>query len=565
MIVQDLIFFGLFIGLLLLSAFPMGRYMAQVFSNKPTWADPVLVPVEKAVFRLCAIDGDRDMTWKEYALHLMVFNIMGIAVLLLILMGQGILPLNPQKLPGVSFGVALNTAVSFVTNTNWQVYSGESTMSYFSQMTGLAVQNFLSAATGIAVAVAMARGFARHNTNRLGNFWKDMTRSVLYILLPLCIVGAMVMVSQGVIQNLNGYVDVTTPEGIHQTLPMGPVASQEIIKQLGTNGGGVFNANSAHPYENPNGFINFLQMFAILIIPAGLTITFGQMIGNEKQGRVLLLAMTVLFVAMLGITYAAEIQGNPALAALHVSGPTAMEGKEYRFGVGPSALFATVTTAASCGAVNAMHDSMTPLGGMIPMIQIMLGEIIFGGVGSGLYGMLIYVIMTVFIIGLMVGRTPEYLGKKIEAFEMKMTVTALLIPSMLILIGSAAALVTGAAGQAMLNGGPHGLTEVLYALSSCAGNNGSAFAGLNGTQPFFLFAAPLVMFLGRFGVILPMLAVAGSVANKKITPVGPGTFHTSTPLFSVLVIGVILIIGSLTFFPALALGPIVEHLIMIGL
>lgn len=565
MIVQDVIFFGVFIGLLVLAAFPLGRYMAKIYSYQPIWAEGLFGRVEKLIYRVGGIDEGRDMGWKEYTLHLMLFNLMGLLFLMLLLMGQGLLPLNPEKLPGVGLAVAFNTAVSFVTNTNWQVYSGETTMSYISQMAGLSVQNFLSAATGISVAVAVARGFSRQNTQRLGNFWKDMTRSILYVLLPLCLVGSILLVSQGVIQNLNGYVEVSTLEGGHQTLPMGPVASQEIIKHLGTNGGGFFNANSAHPFENPNGFINFILMFSILIIPAALTITFGRMTGNEKQGRVLLLTMVLLFAAMLGGTYTAEIWGNPTLNSQNLSGPTALEGKEYRFGVGGTSLFAVVTTAASCGAVNAMHDSMTPLGGMVPMVQLMLGEIIFGGVGSGLYGMLIYVIMTVFIVGLMVGRTPEYLGKKIESFEMKMAVIALLVPPATILIGSAAAFATGAAAQAILNQGPHGLTEVLYALSSCAGNNGSAFAGLNGTHPYFILAAPVAMLIGRFGVILPLLAVAGSLANKTAVPVSPGTFNTGTTLFSMLLIGTILIVGALTFFPALALGPIAEHLIMMGL
>lgn len=562
--IHDMIFFAVFIALLLLAAVPLGRYMDRVFSYESVWADRFLAPVEETLYRVCGIDGNRDMTWKEYVVHLLVFNALGMLFLMILLMTQGFLPLNPQHLAGLSPAVAFNTAVSFVTNTNWQVYSGETTMSYFSQMAGLTVQNFLSAATGLAVAVAMARGFSRHGTNRLGNFWKDMSRAVLYVLLPLSIAGALLLASQGVIQNLEPYQAVHTVEGAVQTLPMGPVASQEIIKQLGTNGGGFFNANSAHPFENPNGFTNAVEIFAILLIPAALPITFGRMVGNEKQGRVILMSMLILFIAMLGICYWSEYVGNPGLSALHIAQPTALEGKEVRFGVGSSALFATATTAASCGAVNGMHDSMTPLGGMVPLLQIMLGEIIFGGVGAGLYGILVYVILTVFIVGLMVGRTPEYLGKKIESYEMKMTTVALLVPAAVILIGSAAALASGAAQQAVLNSGPHGLSEVLYALSSTAGNNGSAFAGLNGMQPYFLYAAPLAMLLGRFGIILPMLAVAGSLAGKRVTPVGPGTFHTTSGLFSGLLIGVILIIGALTFFPALALGPVVEHLIMTG-
>ncbi|MGI9860213.1 potassium-transporting ATPase subunit KdpA [Moorella naiadis] len=561
---MDILQLVLFLVLLLLLAVPLGRYMARVFSGERTFLDPVLNPLEGLVYRLTGVDAGHEMNWREYAAMLLLFNFLGMLALYLLQRVQGWLPLNPQGFSAVPPDLAFNTAASFMTNTNWQAYSGESTMSYLTQMAGLTVQNFLSAATGIAVVVALTRGLARRTATTIGNFWVDLTRATVRVLLPLALVLALVLVCQGVIQNLSPYLTVTTVEGGRQTLALGPVASQEAIKELGTNGGGFFNANSAHPFENPTPLTNLLEMLAILFIPAGLTITYGRMVGNHRQGTVILAAMLLLFVLGLGVVYGAEHYGNPQLANLGVSGPTAMEGKEVRFGIANSALFATVTTAASCGAVNAMHDSLTPLGGLIPMLQMMLGEVVLGGVGAGLYGMLIFVILTVFIIGLMVGRTPEYLGKKIEAREMKMATLAVLIPAATILLGSGLASVLPAGTAAIANSGPHGLSEILYAFASGAGNNGSAFAGLNANTPFYNLAIGLAMLIGRFGVILPVLAIAGSMVTKKTVPAGPGTFQTTSLLFTGLLAAVVLIVGALTFFPALALGPIVEHLLMLA-
>lgn len=559
----DFIQMILFILLLVFLALPMGRYMAKVFSREKTFMDPLLKPLENMIYRLTGTNAEQEMGWKQYAISLLIFNAWGMLFLFLLQLLQGYLPLNPQGFGAVKPDLAFNTAASFITNTNWQAYAGESTLSYLTQMAGLTVQNFVSAATGLAVVIALTRGLARKTANTIGNFWVDLTRSVLWILLPLSILVALVYTQQGVIQNLSSYLNITTLEGGKQTIAMGPVASQEAIKLLGTNGGGFFNANSAHPFENPTPLTNLLQMLSILIIPASLPFTFGRMVGDFKQGRVIFAAMLLLFVIFLGVTYSSEIYGNPQVTALGASGPSAMEGKEVRFGIANSALYSTVTTAASSGAVNAMHDSLTPLGGLVPMLQMMLGEIVFGGVGSGLYGMLAFVIMTVFIVGLMVGRTPEYLGKKVESQEMKMATLVILIPAVTILVGSAIASVTKAGTSSILNPGPHGLSEIIYAFTSGAANNGSAFAGLNVNTPFYNIAIGLAILIGRFGVILPMLAIAGSMVTKKVIPAGPGTFQTTGALFAGLLAGVALVVGALTFFPALALGPIVEQLLML--
>ncbi|UWG96593.1 potassium-transporting ATPase subunit KdpA [Dehalobacter sp. DCM] len=561
---QDLLLFLIYISLFLILGYFLGKYMAKVFNKEKTIFDPIMLPLEKMIYRLAGINPEKEMNWKEYSKSLLLINAMGIGLLFVLQLIQGFLPLNPQGFGMVKPDLAFNTAVSFVTNTNWQAYSGESTLSYFTQMTGMTVQNFLSAATGIVVAIALIRGIARHQVKDIGNFWVDLTRCTLWILLPISFVFALVLVSQGVIQNLSPYLTLENIEGFKQTLAMGPVASQEAIKQFGTNGGGFFNANSAHPFENPTALSNFLELLAVLVIPAGLTFTFGRMVGNKKQGYVILGTMLILFVLFLGICYTAEIAGNPLLTAQGISQPTAMEGKEVRFGIGQSSLFAVVTTAASCGAVNNMHDSLTPLGGLVPMVQIMLGEVVFGGVGSGLYGMLMFVILTVFIIGLMVGRTPEYLGKKIESPEMKMAIFAVLIPSITILLGSAIAVVTKDGVSSILNPGPHGLSEILYGFASAAGNNGSAFAGLSANTLFYNISLAIAMLLGRFGVIIPALAIAGSLAAKKTIPQGPGTFQTTGVIFPILLTGTVLLVGALTFFPALSLGPIVEYFLMLA-
>jgi K+-transporting ATPase ATPase A chain len=558
----DILQMGLTLAITLGLAWPLGLYIARVFRGERTFLDPVAGAVERVLYRLAGIDPEQEMNWKQYAFALFAFNILGIILLFIVQRLQVLLPFNSQGFGAVPGGLALNTAVSFVTNTNWQAYSGESTMSYFTQMAGLTVQNFLSAATGIAVVIALIRGITRKTTWQIGNFWADLTRSVVRILLPLSFVLALVLVSQGVIQNLQHSKNVTTLEGANQQIAMGPVASQEAIKELGTNGGGFFNANSAHPFENPSPLSNFLEIMAILLIPAALTFTFGRMTGDKRQGNVILGAMLTLFLISLSVCYLSEMRGNPQIAALGVRSPTALEGKELRIGIGSSALFATSTTATSCGAVNTLHDSMTPLGGLIPLFQMMLGEVVFGGVGTGLYSILIFVILAVFIVGLMVGRTPEYLGKKIESQEVKMAVLAVIIPSALILVGSAIAAISQAGLASLSNPGPHGLSQILYAFSSAAGNNGSAFAGLNVNTLFYNLILAGAMFFGRFGVIIPVLAIAGSMAGKKIIPVGPGTFQTKGALFAGVLIGTVIIIGALTFFPALALGPIIEHLLM---
>lgn len=554
-----------YLVLLIALAVPLGRYMFKVFTGERTLLDRVLRPLERLTYRLAGIDAEKEMGWREYTVALLVFHFLGIVLLFAIELVQGYLPFNPQQFGAVSpVHLAFNTAVSFNTNTNWQAYSGESTMSYFTQMAGLTVHNFLSAAAGIVVVIALTRGLARRTADTIGNFWVDLTRTVLWILLPVSVVGALALVSHGVIQNLSPYLDVQTLEGAKQTIALGPVASQEIIKELGTNGGGFFNANSAHPFENPTPLTNLIEMLAILVIPVALPFTFGHMVGNTKQGKVIFASMLILFVLFLGVCYTSEVAGNPQIAALGVSEPSVMEGKEVRFGVVNSALWATVTTATSCGAVNAMHDSLTPLSGLIPMLQMKLGEVVFGGVGSGLYAMLVFVILTVFIVGLMVGRTPEYLGKKIESRETKMATLAVLIPAAAILVGAACASATNAGTSSILNPGPHGLSEMLYAFASQAGNNGSAFAGLTVNTPFYNWVGAIAMLIGRFGVIVPVLAIAGSMAGKKTVAPGPGTFDTTNFLFPVLLAGTVLIVGALTFFPALALGPIVEHLLMLA-
>lgn len=562
--VTDFLQFATFLIVLILLAIPLGSYMAKVYQREKTILDKILLPFERLIYRLAGVDAGQEMNWLEYLGAVLCFNLIGFLVLFVLLLIQGSLPLNPQGFPSLKWDLALNTAISFITNTNWQAYSGESTMSYLSQMTGLTVQNFLSAATGMVVVIVLIRGLLRREGKTIGNFWVDLTRTTLWILLPLSIIGAVLLVSQGVIQNFSPYLTYSTIGGGHQTLAMGPVASQEAIKMFGTNGGGFMNANSAHPFENPTPLSNLLQMLFILIIPAGLTVTFGKMAGDIKQGRVILAAMMMLFVLSFSVCYGAEIGGNHLLNNTGAANSISMEGKEVRFGVVNDALFTTVTTAASCGAVNNMHDSLTPLGGFIPMLQIMLGEVIFGGTGSGLYGMLLFVILTVFIVGLMVGRTPEYLGKKIESREIKMATIAILIPAATILLFSAIAAVIPAGTSSIANPGPHGLSEILYAFASGAGNNGSAFAGLNANTLFYNLGMASAMFIGRFGVIIPVLAIAGSMVTKKTAAVNAGTFETTGPLFAGLLIGVVLIIGALTFFPALALGPIVEHFLMWG-
>ncbi|MBS1853748.1 MAG: potassium-transporting ATPase subunit KdpA [Acidobacteria bacterium] len=561
---------------------PMGAYMAQVFEGRRTFLHPLIRPLERLVYRLCGVEEEREQIWTQYAGAMLMFSIVPLLLTYLIERLQGWLPFNPQ-----GFGsklmppdLAFNTAASFTTNTNWQAYVPETTVSYFTNMVGLATHNFFSAAVGIAIAVALVRGFARHSAQRIGNFWVDVTRATLYVLLPLSVVFALVLVSQGVIQNFSPYTVVKTVEGGTQTIAQGPVASQEAIKMLGTNGGGFFNANSAHPFENPTPLTNFLQTFSIFLIPAGLTYTFGRMVKDTRQGWALFGAMSVLFLAGVGVTMWAEQSGNPVLADLGVrQDATAtqpggnMEGKEVRFGIPASALFAVVTTDASCGAVNSMHDSFTPLGGLVPLVNIQLGEVVFGGVGAGLYGMLMFAILAVFIAGLMVGRTPEYLGKKIEQKEVKMVMLAALVLAGAILIPAAASSVAqfaknsylnppGVAAANTNNGGPHGLSEMLYAYTSAAGNNGSAFAGINANTPWYNLTIGMSMLIGRFLMIIPLLAVAGSLAAKKMIPVSAGTLPTHNGLFVALLVGVVVIVGALTYFPALALGPIVEHLLM---
>ena len=571
---------------------PMGIFMARVFNRERTFLDPVLRPVERLLYRLTLVDEEHEMRWTEYAFSMLLFSAVSMLVLYLIERVQQFLPWNPQKFAAVPPDLAFNTAASFTTNTNWQNYGGEATMSYLTQMAGLAYHNFTSAAVGIALAIAFIRGIARREKETIGNFWVDLTRTTLWVLLPACIVYALFLVSQGVVQNFRPYdtVKLVEPQQVQkvgtdgkpvvgqdgkpvmdtvtdQVIAQGPVASQEAIKMLGTNGGGFFNANSAHPFENPTPLSNYLEMISIFVIPAGLTYTLGRMTGSQRHGWAVWAAMAILFVAGVTTAYWAEAKGNPLLkgvdqrASLMQSGGN-MEGKEVRFGIADSTLFATITTDASCGAINGWHDSYTPLGGMVPLANIMLSETVFGGVGAGMYGILIYVVLSVFIAGLMVGRTPEYLGKKIEVYDVKMAMLVTLVFPLVILVLAGISSVAGFGTSSISNAGPHGLTQILYAFTSMAGNNGSAFGGLNGNTLWYNIAGGMTMLVGRFFMILPMLAIAGNLARKKYVPPSLGTFPVTTPLFSVLLVGVIVIVGALTFFPALSLGPILEHLLM---
>jgi K+-transporting ATPase ATPase A chain len=576
---------GLYVVVLVALAKPLGAYMARVYEGGKTGLDRVLGPLERWIYRIVGVrksdaTGWEEMSWKTYAFAMLAFNAVGFAAVYAIQRLQGVLPLNPAAMPGVSADSSFNTAVSFVTNTNWQGYGGESTMSYLTQALALCVQNFVSAASGMAVLVALVRGIVRREASSIGNFWVDLVRSTLYILLPLSFVLAIALVGQGMIQNVDAYraaslvqpgVDAAGKAITTQTLPMGPVASQIAIKQLGTNGGGFFNVNSAHPFENPTPLANFLELLAILLIAAALCYTFGKMVKDTRQGWAILAAMTAIFVVVLVFCVRAEQSGNPAFAHLGVDTTASdlqpggnMEGKEVRFGLVNSALWATATTSASNGSVNSMHDSFTPLGGMWPMWLMQLGEVVYGGVGSGLYGMLLFAIVAVFVAGLMVGRTPEYLGKKIEPFEMKMASLAILVPPFFVLAGTAVAVLLPAGKAGIANPGAHGFSEILYAFSSASNNNGSAFGGISANTPFYNVALALCMFFGRYFVKIPVLAIAGSLAAKKTIPVSSGTLPTHTPLFALLLVSVVLIVGALTFIPALALGPIVEHLIMIG-
>jgi K+-transporting ATPase ATPase A chain len=549
----------------LLVAKPLGIYLVRVYDGTFTW----LGPIERAIYKVCGVDASEDQHWTRYAGGMLLFSLASMLLTYVVLRLQAVLPLNPAHMPAVTDRQSFETAASFTTNTNWQSYSGESTMSYFSQMTQLAFHNFASAAVGIAVAVAFVRGIARRSAGRLGNFWVDLTRGTLYLLLPLCLLLVLLFVQQGMIQNFKPYLDIVTLEGAKQTIAMGPVASQEIIKQIGTNGGGFFNANAAHPFENPTPWTNFWSMFTIFMIPSALTYMLGRMVKSQKHGWAVWAAMFLLFFGGVTTAYWAEARGNPIHAARGIdvassaTNPGAnMEGKEVRFGIANSALYATVTTDASCGAVNAMHDSFTPLGGLVPLLNIQFGEVVFGGVGAGLYGMLVMVVLTVFIAGLMVGRTPEYLGKKIQAREVQMAMLYVLIFPAAILTMTAVSVLLPAGLKGLNNAGPHGLSEILYAFTSTAGNNGSAFAGLTGSTYYYNTMLGLNTLIGRFAMMVPMLALAGFLAEKKAAPESVGTFPVTTPLFVVLLVGVILIVSALTFFPALSLGPIVEHLLM---
>jgi K+-transporting ATPase ATPase A chain len=555
---RDFAQLALFIAGLVAITPPLGRFLLRVFSSERHFLSRLFGPVERWIYKLSDVDPAREMSWMTYAIAMLVFNIAGGVLLLAMELTQQWLPFNPQHLPNVPFALAFNTAVSFMTNTNWQAYSGENTMSYFTQMAGLAVHNFVSAATGIAVAVALARGLVRKQADGIGNFWADLTRCTLYILLPLSILIAVLLAQQGVVQTFDGYPTATTLEGASQQIPLGPVASQIAIKQLGTNGGGFFGQNSAHPFENPTPLSNFVEVFVIFWLGSALVYMFGLMAKDRRQGWAIWAAMFALFLAGFATLWWAELQPNHALGLTSPS----LEGKEVRFGQFNSALFATVTTDASCGAVNMMHDSLTPLGGLIPFINMMLGEVIFGGVGAGFYGMLMFVLLTVFIAGLMVGRTPEYLGKKIEAREVTWAVIAVLAPAVVTLCGSALTMLYPEALKSLNNGGPHGLSEVVYAFASAAANNGSAFAGINANTDWYNYMLAINMFVGRFAIIVPVLAIAGSLAQKKTSPPSSGTFPTNGATFTVLLTSVVLIVGALTFFPVLSLGPVVEHFLM---
>ncbi|MDC0727466.1 potassium-transporting ATPase subunit KdpA [Phytobacter diazotrophicus] len=556
MAAQAFLLIASFLLVLFILARPLGTLLAKMIVGASL---PGISTLETGLWRMMGIDS-REMGWFQYLMAILWLNIFGLVLLFAMLMLQGILPFNPQQFPGLSWHLALNTAVSFVTNTNWQSYSGETTLSYFSQMVGLTVQNFLSAATGIAVIFALIRAFSRHSVTTLGNAWVDLTRITLWVLLPLSLILALIFIQQGALQNVLPYQPFTSIEGAKQLLPMGPVASQEAIKMLGTNGGGFFNANSSHPFENPTALTNFLQMLAIFLIPAALCFAFGDAVSDRRQGHAILWAMSIIFVICVAVVMWAEWQGNPHFLTLGGDSAINMEGKESRFGILASSLFAVITTSASCGAVNAMHDSFTALGGMVPMWLMQIGEVVFGGVGSGLYGMLLFVLLAVFIAGLMIGRTPEYLGKKIDVREMKMTALAILVTPALVLIGTALAMMTEAGRSGMLNPGIHGFSEVLYAVSSAANNNGSAFAGLSANTPFWNCLLAFCMFIGRFDIIVPVMAIAGSLVNKKIQPASTGTLPTHGALFIGLLIGTVLLVGALTFIPALALGPVAEYL-----
>ena len=554
-----------FFAVLLLLMRPLGLYIARVLEGQKTFLDPLLRPIERIIYRVCGIYADQEMSWQQYAVAMLIFSFVSLLLTYIFERAQILLPWNPQHLAGVAPATAFNTAVSFATNTNWQVYTPEATMSYFTQMAGLAYHNFVSAAVGIAIAIALVRGIARKQSATIGNFWVDTTRTTLWILLPICLVVAPVLIGQGVIQNLKPYTTVSTLQHGSQVIAQGPVASQEVIKELGTNGGGFFNANSGHPFENPTPFRNFIEMELIFIIPAALTITLGKMTGSSGHGWAVFAAMAVLFFAGFAVCYWAESQPHPLLHGVNqktslVNSGGNMEGKEVRFGISQSALFATVTTDTSCGAVNSSHDSFTPLGGMVPLVNMMLGEVVFGGVGSGLYGMLIFVVLSVFIAGLMVGRTPEYLGKKIESYDVKLAMLFVLIFPLLILILTAVSVLSSTALAGLNNSGPHGFSEILYAYVSTAANNGSAFGGLTTNTNWYNMTLAFAMLAGRFLMKVPMLALAGHLAQKKSVPPSSGTFPVNTPLFTVLLMGVILIVGALTFFPALSLGPILEHL-----
>ncbi|XXD10657.1 potassium-transporting ATPase subunit KdpA [Klebsiella sp. R445] len=555
MAAQGFLLIASFLLLLMVLARPTGTLLARMINDTPP---PGLAGVERGIWRVAGISTE-EMNWCQYLLAILLFNAFGLLVLFVLLLCQGALPFNPQHLPGLSWDLALNTAVSFISNTNWQAYAGESTMSYLSQMVGLTVQNFLSAATGIAVLFAFTRAWSRQQVTTLGNAWVDLTRITLWLLLPIALLIAVFFIQQGVPQNLLPYQAFTSIEGLHQSLPMGPVASQEAIKMLGTNGGGFFNANSAHPFENPTALSNMVQMLAIFLIPAALCFAFGDVVGDRRQGHAILWAMTLIFIACVAVVMWAETKGNPHLLTLGADSSINMEGKESRFGILTSSLFAVITTAASCGAVNAMHDSFTALGGMVPMWLMQIGEVVFGGVGSGLYGMLLFVMLAVFIAGLMIGRTPEYLGKKIDVREMKMIALAILVTPTLVLLGTALAMMTDTGRAGMFNPGPHGFSEVLYAVTSAANNNGSAFAGLGAATPFWNLLLAFCMLVGRFGVIVPVMVIAGSLVKKKIQPTGAGTLATHDVLFVGLLIGTVLLVGALTFIPALALGPLAEH------
>jgi len=574
----------LLLAVILIITKPLGVWMARVFNRESTFLDRLFRPLEKLIYRLTGVDENREMRWTEYTISMLLFSGVSVFFLYIIERTQQWLPLNPQRLSAVAPALAFNTAVSFSTNTNWQAYTPETTMSYFTQMAGLAYHNFVSAAGGIALAIALIRGIARRDRKTIGNFWVDITRCLLWVLLPLCLIGSLVLVSQGVIQNFHPYVkaQLIVPQKItttgsdgkpltqivtEQTIPQGPVASQEVIKELGTNGGGFFNANSAHPYENPTPFSDFLEMALMLAIPSGLTYTLGHMTGSQRHGWAVWSAMAILFLAGVSVAYWAEARGNPELTGVNQNRSVSqaggnMEGKEVRFGIVNSALWATVTTDTSCGAVNSMLDSFTPVGGLVPLSNMMLGEVIFGGVGSGLYGMVVFVILAVFIAGLMVGRTPEYLGKKIEAFDVKMAMLSILVMAFVILIFSSIAVAEPFGRAGITNPGPHGLSQVLYAYSSGAGNNGSAFAGINANTLWYNTSLAFAMLLGRFFMVIPVLAIAGSFAGKKIAPPSAGTFPVTGPLFAMLLIATIVVVGALTFFPALSLGPILEHLLM---